>query len=98
MSENPGAERKNGFRGFFAEVAHLQMREPFAQTLGVFKKEDAVMEYGFLDVVKMAGHACPTTAGAYLCCRQALKALYRDETPIRGDIAITVSGESDEGV
>ena len=73
MSENPGAEPKNGFRDFFAEVEPLQMREPFAQTLGVFKKEDAVMEYGFLDVVKMAGHACPTTAGAYLCCRQALK-------------------------
>ena len=98
MSENPGAEPKNGFRDFFAEVEPLQMREPFAQTLGVFKKEDTVMEYGFLDVVKMAGHACPTTAGAYLCCRQALKALYRDETPIRGDIAITVYGEPDEGV
>jgi len=98
MSENPGAESKNGFRDFFAEVEPLQMWEPFAQTLGVFKKEDAVMEYGFLDVVKMAGHACPTTAGAYLCCLQALKTLYRDETPIRGDIAITVCGEPDEGV
>ena len=71
MSENPGAEPKNGFRDFFAEVEPLQMWEPFAQTLGVFKQEAAVMEYGFLDVVKMAGHACPTTAGAYLCCQQA---------------------------
>lgn len=98
MSENPGAEPENGFRDFFAEVEPLRTREPFAQTLGVFKKEDAVMEYGFLDVVKMAGHACPTTAGAYLCCRQALKALYRDKTPIRGEITITVYGEPDEGV
>ena len=59
MSENPGAEPKNGFRDFFAEVEPLQMREPFAQTLGVFKKEDAVMEYGFLDVVKMRAMPAP---------------------------------------
>ena len=98
MPENPGSEPKNGFRDFFAEVEPLRIWEPFAQTLGVFEKENAVMEYSFLDVVKMMGHACPTTAGAYLCCRQALKALYRDETPIRGDIAITVCGDPDEGV
>ena len=98
MPENPEAKPTNGFRDFFAEVKPLQMRDPFAQTLGAFKKEDAVMEYSFLDVVKMAGHACPTTVGAYLCCRQALKTLYKDETPIRGDIAITVYGDPDEGV
>jgi len=38
MSENPGSEPENGFRDFFTEVGPLQMREPFAQTLGVFKK------------------------------------------------------------
>ncbi len=38
MSENPGSEPENGFRDFFTEVGPLQMRKPFAQTLGVFKK------------------------------------------------------------
>ena len=86
------------FRDFFHEVEPIRFREPFAETLGVFKKEDAVLEYTFVDVVKMAGHACPTTAGAYLCCAEALKKLYPNVLPIRGDISITVYGEPDEGV
>ena len=86
------------FRDFFHEVEPIRFREPFAETLGVFKKEDAVLEYTFIDVVKMAGHACPTTAGAYLCCAEALKKLYSNELPIRGDISIAVYGEPAEGV
>ncbi len=86
------------FRDFFHEVEPIRFREPFAETLGVFKKEDAVLEYTFIDVVKMAGHACPTTAGAYLCCAEALKKLYPNELPIRGDISIAIYGEPDEGV
>ncbi len=86
------------FRDFFHEVEPIRFREPFAETLGIFKKEDAVLEYTFIDVVKMAGHACPTTAGAYLCCAEALKKLYPNELPIRGDISIAVYGEPDEGV
>ncbi len=86
------------FRDFYHEVEPIRFREPFAETLGIFKKEDAVLEYTFIDVVKMAGHACPTTAGAYLCCAEALKKLYPNELPIRGDISIDVFGEPDEGV
>ena len=86
------------FRDFFHQVEPIRFKEPFAETLGVFKKEDAVLEYTFIDVVKMTGHACPTTAGAYLCCKEALNKLYPDELPKRGDISITVFGEPDEGV
>jgi hypothetical protein len=57
-----------------------------------------VLDYSFIDAVKMAGHACPTVAGAYLVCRKAIEALYPDEIPVRGDVAITVFGEADEGV
>ena len=39
MPEHPGAELNNGFRDFFARVESLRMREPFAQTLDVFKIE-----------------------------------------------------------
>ena len=86
------------FRDIFKEVEPIRFKEPFAETLGAFKHENAVLEYSFIDVVKMAGHACPTTAAAYLCCQEALKKLYADEIPIRGEIAITVYGEPDEGV
>ncbi|MHB8859509.1 MAG: hypothetical protein ACYC6Z_08555 [Thermoleophilia bacterium] len=73
------------------------MREPLAETLGAFREEDAVMEYSFIDAVKLAGHACPSVTGAYLSCQLALSALYGDDTPVRGDIRVTVYGEPDEG-
>jgi formylmethanofuran dehydrogenase subunit E len=86
------------FRAFLRDVEPIRFKEPFAQTLGVFKEKDAILEYTFMDVVKMAGHACPTTAGAYVCCQEGLKRLYPDEYPVRGDISVTVYGEPDEGV
>jgi hypothetical protein len=98
MVKHKNSEHSDMFRDLLKEVEPIRFKEPFAETLGVFKKENAVMEYTFIDVVKMAGHVCPTTAGAYLCCQEALKKLYPNEIPIRGDISITVYGEPDEGV
>jgi len=86
------------FQDFFYEVPPIRIREPLAETLGAFKKQDAVVEYGFVDLVKMAGHACPTIAGSFLICQAALKALYPDDTPVRGEVEVTVFGEVDEGV
>ncbi len=88
----------DAFRDFLKEVKAIKLKEPLAETLGAFKGEDTVLEYTFIDVVKMAGHACPTVAGAYLCCQKALEKLYPDGTPVRGNVSITVYGEADEGV
>jgi formylmethanofuran dehydrogenase subunit E len=91
-------EQANSFRDFLNEVEPIRFREPFAETLGGFNQENVILEYSFIDVLKMAGHACPTTAAAYLCCQHALQKLYTDEMPVRGDISITIYGEPDEGV
>ena len=88
----------NTFRDFLKEVRPIRFKEPLAETLGAFQEEGAVLDYTFIDAVKMAGHACPTVAGAYLVCRKATEALYPGETPVRGEIAVTVYGEPDEGV
>ena len=85
------------FRDFLAEVRPIRFKEPLAETLGIFKAENATLEYTFVDVIKMAGHACPTVAGAYLSCQKALERLYFGEIPVRGEISITVYGEPDEG-
>ena len=98
MVNSVKSENVYNYREFLTRVEPIRLREPFAETLGVFTKEDTVLEYTFVDVVKLAGHACPTTAGAYLCCLEALKALYPDDIPVRGDISITIYGEPDEGV
>jgi hypothetical protein len=86
------------FRDLFKAVEPIRFKEPFAETLGAFKQIDAVVDYTFIDVVKLAGHVCPATAGAYLCCQKALKQLYPDEIPVRGDITVTIHGQPHEGV
>ena len=66
------------------------MSERLGEILGAFSKSVGILTYGFRDVVKLTGHACPTTAGAYLCCRKALKEFYPDKIPARGDISVKV--------
>ncbi|MDP3879175.1 MAG: FmdE family protein [Dehalococcoidales bacterium] len=90
---------KDIFRDFIKEAKAIRLKEPLTETLGAFSTEDAVVEYTFAEAVKMAGHACPTVTGAYLSCRKALEALYPDEeVPVRGEIAVTVYGNPEEGV
>ena len=85
------------FRDSLGEVQAIKFKEPLAETLGVFKEEGAVLEYSFIDVVKLAGHACPTTAAAYLSCQKAMEKLYPGKIPVRGEVSVTVYGEPDEG-
>jgi len=86
------------FRDFIQQVEPIKLKEPLAMTLGAFTSDEAVLEYSFIDAIKMAGHVCPTVTGAYVICQEALARLYEGEIPIRGEIAVKVYGESDEGV
>lgn len=88
----------NIFRDFLYEVSPIRFKDPLAETLGAFKENEAVLEYTFIETVKMAGHACPTVTGAYMSCQEALNLLYQDAIPIRGNIAVTIYGDPDEGV
>lgn len=90
--------RVSDFRQSLTEVQPLRLREPLAGLLGAIT-DDQVIEYSYTDAVKLAGHACPTVTGAWLVCREALKALYPDgELPVRGEISVTVYGAPDEAV
>jgi len=60
--------------------------------------EGGNVEFSYLDVVKAAGHSCPTVAGAYLVTLEGLKALYKDETPVRGEIFVSFKETAAEGV
>lgn len=87
------------FRDFMLQVRPIRLREPLAAFLGAFSQGGDVLEYSYTDAVKMAGHACPTVTGAFLCCQEALAALYpAAAVPLRGGIAVTVYGGPDEGV
>jgi hypothetical protein len=57
-----------------------------------------VAEYGYLDAVKLAGHSCPTVAGAYLMTAKALATLYGDALPERGGIRVEFRDDAARGV
>ena len=78
----------------FPETPRLCFYDPLGDILGA---GNGIYEYAFDDVVKLAGHACPTVAGAFLVVKKAVKLLYDDVLPQRGDLRVTVHGALGEG-
>ena len=74
------------FPGFFEQAPVIRLRDPLAELLG--SATDGVMDYHYVDAVRLAGHSCPTVAGAFLTARAALTALYPDALPERGAIKV----------
>ncbi|MCF6201364.1 MAG: FmdE family protein [Hydrogenimonas sp.] len=81
---------------FFDDVEPIDTYDPLAETLGAVRS--GLISYNYLDMVKLAGHSCPTVAGAWLMSKIGLKKLYGDELPVRGDIEVKMRGSLDEGV
>ena len=48
--------------------------------------------------MKLAGHSCPTVAGAYLMTGKALAELYGNELPVRGAIKVEFRDGQGDGV
>ncbi len=72
------------------------MHDALARTLGAM--QDGLIEYRYLDAVKLAGHSCPTVAGAWLMTRAALARLYPGQTPHRGEVRVAMREPQDAGV
>src|SRR5690606_34282203 len=66
-----------------------------AAFLGASKS--GIITYKYVDAVKLAGHSCPTVAGAYLMVRRGLARLYGDEFPERGGIEVHMRDARDHG-
>ena len=81
---------------FFDDVATIEVVDPIAAVLGAF--ENGEYEISYVDVVKSAGHSCPTVAGAYLVTSEAMKVLYPNERVIRGDVDVAFKEELEDGV
>ena len=75
----------------------MRLSDPLGEFLGAF--EDGIVEISYLDCVKLAGHSCPTVAGAYLMARRGLEALYgSDALPVRSQIRVEMREAKSEGV
>ncbi len=81
---------------FFNNVKTIKLKDELSEFLGTF--ENGIIEYTYTEIVKAAGHSCPTVAGAYLCCAKALEKLYPDTFPVRGDIKVDFINPIDEDV
>ena len=81
---------------FFAVVPHIRLRDPLADFLGAC--DGGLVEYSYLDAVKLAGHSCPTVASAYGLTRQALRELYGEALPERGGLRVEFAAAAADGV
>ncbi|MDR4509148.1 MAG: hypothetical protein MRJ65_13105 [Candidatus Brocadiaceae bacterium] len=92
------AEGQTRFRQtFFDSVAPIKMKDPLAVLLGAINKDD-VFVFTYADAVKFAGHSCPAVAGAYKSTQIALKNLYGEDVPVRGNIQVALEGGTDTKV
>jgi hypothetical protein len=81
---------------FFDQAPTITVHDGLAEFLGACS--DGLITYRYVDAVKLAGHSCPTVAGAYLMTRRALQLLYPEQTPERGGVQVRFSAPVDEGV
>ena len=84
------------FPAFFEQVPTISLRDPLAEFLGA--AEQGVIQYTYSDIVKLAGHSCPTVAGAYLMTVKSLQKLYGSDLPERGNIQVEFKNDLLEGV
>ncbi|NUN06875.1 MAG: hypothetical protein HUU57_14065 [Bdellovibrio sp.] len=75
----------------------IKIHEPFAEFL-LADQEEYKFSISALDVVRFAGHACPSMIGAFLISQRAVQELFPDtNTCVRGQVAIEIPTSVEEG-
>jgi len=83
------------FPAFFSAGPVVETVDPLAQLLGA--SDDGRIDYCYADAVRLAGHSCPTVAGAFLMARAALQALFPDAPAERGQVEVWMPAPMDHG-
>jgi len=81
---------------FYTQVPAIALYDPLSAFLGAF--EEGKLSISYLECAKLAGHSCPTVAGAYLMAQQGLKHLYPDTLAQRGSIKVEMRDAKTDGV
>lgn len=84
------------FPSFASAAPLIRVVDPLAAFLGA--AAEGVIEYRYEDAVRLAGHGCPTVASSFLMTRLALRKLYGNALPVRGEIRVDLAGAPDAGV
>jgi hypothetical protein len=81
-------------QAYITEVPPIMMIEPYFQ---IFGQSQVAVPYYYEGAVKLAGHSCGATTGAWTITKKALDELYPgDEIPVRGQITVQAPGAEDE--
>ena len=81
---------------FYDQIQTIKVVDPLSFLLGAF--DNGEYQFSYLDVVKAAGHSCPTVAGAYIITQTALNKLYPNERAVRGNIKVEFKENLEDGV
>jgi formylmethanofuran dehydrogenase subunit E len=84
------------YPAFYDLAPSIAVTDPLAAFLGA--TEQGIIEYRYIDAVKLTGHSCPTVASVYLLTLLAIRKLYPDSIPERGNIRVEFNKRLDEGV
>jgi hypothetical protein len=97
IAEVNTADLAEGFdwdQDYITEAPPIMMKEPY---FGIFGQSQEPVPYYYEEAVRLAGHSCGATTGAWTITRKALEVLYPDgEIPVRGQIAVEAPGAEDE--
>lgn len=80
---------------FYAQAPVVRTHDALAELLGA--SANGNLDYSYADAVRLAGHSCPTVAGAFLMGRAALAALFPDGRAERGGIRVRMPAPADHG-
>ncbi|PLX14977.1 MAG: hypothetical protein C0598_00200 [Marinilabiliales bacterium] len=80
---------------YFKNIEPIILYDELSKFLGT--SEDGELEIHFSEIVKMAGHSCPTVTGAWLMTKKGLEALYGNEKPVRGNIKVELRDSAKDG-
>lgn len=79
---------------YITQVPPIMMIEPY---FAIFGQSAGPVPYYYEEAVKLSGHSCGATAGAWIITKKALEVLYPNgEVPVRGQIFVEAPGAEDE--
>jgi len=90
-------DETNFKRDFFEQVEPIKLVDPLAFALGASNPGEPYI-YHYTDIIKYSGHSCPAVSGGYKMSQIALKELYGDDMPVRGQIKVSMRGAPDDKV
>jgi len=84
------------YPAFYNKIENIKLYDNLSDFLGA--TNGGIIEIGYLDCVKLAGHSCPTVAAAFIATKVAIKHLYQNNLPNRSEVKITLKEPKNSGV